>query len=148
MPQRIGRFTVPLQYAVVAILFAATVAVAFWEYSERGTMWGYPFSLTILFVAFYEEVIFRGFVLNALRKRTSIAISIIVTSILFGLWHFKNLLWMSFNPVVHQVLYTGLIVGPIFAWVTIRTNSIWPAIMLHQLHNVLASPMLKSLFID
>lgn len=144
-PQPIGWFSKTMQIALVVLLLVTTVFVAFWEYDSVGTMWGYPFSISILFVALYEELIFRGFVLGALLKRTSAVSAVIISSILFGLWHAKNLLWVEPALILRQILYTGLIVGPILAFVTVKTRSIWPAIILHQLHNILASPVVHDI---
>jgi len=45
--------------------------------------------------------------------------------------------------VAGQVLYTTVILGPVFAIITIMTGSIWLAVILHFLNNLLA-PVLES----
>lgn len=109
-------------------------------------MWGYPlFSISILFVALYEEALFRGAILGWLKTRMPAVAAIVVSSVLFGVWHAKNMFWMDPAIVVRQMLYTGIVVGPILALVTVKTRTIWPAIMLHQLHNILASPVVHDI---
>ena len=62
-----------------------------------------------------EEVIFRGWLYGKLRARTNVAISILVTSLLFALMHFQ---WnVSVNVFALSVVLCGLreITGTIYA---------------------------------
>lgn len=145
-PQPLKYFSRVAQVLTVLLLQLVTIQLALYEYMMRSTMWHYPvFSVSILFVALYEEAIFRGAILGTLMKYMTTTSAIVASSILFGLWHAKNMLWIDPEPIVRQMLYTGLIVGPILAVVTVKTRSIWPAIILHQLHNILASPVVHDI---
>lgn len=98
--------------------------------------------LDCLSVGFYEEFIFRGIILNLFLKewknsRNEILFSVIISSLLFGLAHFMNLLsGTNFISVLYQVVYTTII-GIAFSALYIRTdfNLIWCAI-LHSLYDI------------
>ena len=87
--------------------------------------------LTIISVGiiapFVEEFIFRGVIFKILNKNISALWSIIIQAILFGVFHF-NLI---------QGGYASLM-GILFGYVTYKTKSIWPAIVMHISNNVFA----------
>lgn len=96
--------------------------------------------VNMLSVGFYEEMIFRGvllwFLLNRLRQvRYGIVASVLISGLLFGLIHI-------FSRSMVQVLYATSI-GIVFASLTLRSQLIFPAIVLHSVNNalnVLAGP--------
>jgi membrane protease YdiL (CAAX protease family) len=137
-PRRIKFFGVGTQVTSVAILFAAYTALSFYQYQSTGTMWGYPLRISILFVPIYEELIFRGVILAGLTRFYSARKAIIISSLLFGLWHFKNIFFISTHDLVSQMLYTALIFGPVAAYLTLRTKNVWLAVILHYLNNMIA----------
>ena len=87
--------------------------------------------LTIISVGiiapFVEEFIFRGVIFKILNKNISALWSIIIQAILFGVFHL-NLI---------QGGYASLM-GILFGYVTYKTKSIWPAIVMHISNNVFA----------
>lgn len=74
-----------------------------------------------------EEFIFRGAILGTLRKHGD-AFAIIVSAVLFGFMHAN----FTQTPVT---FLTGLILG----YLTVKTNSIIPAIILHFVNNAWAA---------
>ncbi len=136
-PRKFKHFSVGAQILSVALLFAFYTLYSYFEYRNTGTMFGYPLQISILFAPIYEEVIFRGLILIGLTRFYSVRNSIIISSLLFGLWHFKNIFFIPAPELIHQILYTAFIFGPIVAWITIKTKSIWPAMILHYLNNIL-----------
>lgn len=74
---------------------------------------------------------------------TTPIISVIISSLLFGLWHFKNYKWQTFKQTLGQVLYAGLIFGPIAAIITILAGTIWPAVIVHYSANILSDAYRK-----
>ena len=88
--------------------------------------WG--FIIVCLMAPVLEEVVFRGAILNALRKwLTSDTAAILLSSLLFALLHF--------NPA--QMPHAFLI-GILLAWLCLRTGSILPAIVFHWVNNITA----------
>ena len=75
-----------------------------------------------------EEFLFRGVIYNTLNKKISIKWTIIIQAILFGVFH-GNLV---------QGTYATLL-GLIFGYVTYKTKSLWPAIIMHMANNLTAN---------
>jgi len=71
-----------------------------------------------------EELLFRGFVLDLLSEAYGKWTSIFISSIIFGLLHI-------FPFTILNAFCGGLIYG----YIRIRTNSLWPSIILHALWN-------------
>ena len=71
-----------------------------------------------------EELFFRGAVLNALKRDLSTIKVVAYQALLFGLVHSS----------VYRFAPTALL-GGLLALVTLRSRSIWPAILLHAAYN-------------
>ena len=95
----------------------------------------------IIFAPLYEEMIFRGFVLVGLLKLYGTKRAILLSSFLFGIWHLKNFTFMPLSEVLYQSIYTGLVLGPILATITLKHKSIWPSVLIHALNNIVLSPL-------
>lgn len=136
--RQMGPFPASLQIAFVTSLFVATVLLTHAEYVQKGTSFGYAgAAFNVLFCPIYEEMIFRGWILGSLAARRSNGTAIVVSSALFGLVHLRNIYWTEAPQLVHMMAYSGFILGPLFAYVTLRTRSVWPAVMLHYLNNLM-----------
>lgn len=77
---------------------------------------------------FCEEVLFRGVILQALLSRWSKLTAVVVSSILFAVFHF--------HPV-HALV--ALFAGLASAVAVVVTGSIWPAILVHMSNNSVAA---------
>lgn len=92
---------------------------------------GGNFIITLIYVSIvapiYEEIVFRKILLNKLRRFGDVP-AILMTGIAFGLFHF-NLL---------QFFYAAVL-GFLFAYITIRTNKIIYAIILHMMINFMST---------
>lgn len=135
-PRKVLGISGDLQLAIVALLYGLITWMYFLEYKETGKVAGYNPGVSLLFVPIYEEMIFRGIFLKYFKTQYGNLQSILIVSILFGLWHFKNIFWLSSDALISQIAYTSLIFSPILAWITIKTRSIWPAVILHYLNNI------------
>lgn len=74
-----------------------------------------------------EELLFRGAVTKVLLRRYSPAVAIVVSGLLFGIFHL--------NPA--QIVGASL-AGFLFAWIYWRTGSLVPCILIHVLNNSLS----------
>lgn len=128
---------------IVCFLFVIKTLVQYQVFKKTGRFSGnYPPNTFLLFAPIYEEILFRGVVLAGLIIIYGQTYAIIISSVLFGLWHIRSIFFMSYKRTFLQVVYTGMILGPIFATVTILTGSVWIAVMLHYLNNIFA-PILE-----
>lgn len=85
--------------------------------------------LWMLTVAFYEEAIFRGFLLPRLRRVfSSWPVAILLSSAIFAMLHLGDQ-----NHLAATVLF---FVASVWAITTILCRSIWPAVLSHFLFNM------------
>jgi membrane protease YdiL (CAAX protease family) len=82
---------------------------------------------------FCEEVAFRGWLLTALRTRCRTGPAIALSAILFAVMHL--------DPVRFSALVA---LGVLYAWMTWRSGSVWPAILAHATNNVLGIALTTS----
>lgn len=122
---------------MVAVVFLyVTMTLGYWfSVQQTGKMDGYAPGVSLLFVPMYEELLFRGLILKFFEKNYGAIKAIVFVSILFGLWHLKNIFWLDFNQLIRQIGFTALIFGPITCWVTIKTRSVWPSVIIHYINN-------------
>ena len=74
-----------------------------------------------------EEALFRGVVLQSLLRRVRPATAVLLSALVFSLYHLN----------LHQ-LPTTLVVGLALGLLVVRSGSIWPATVLHLMHNGIA----------
>lgn len=86
----------------------------------------------MLIPGIWEEVAFRGVILNLQRRKYSKITVIFLNGILFGLFHFVNLFGQDLFLTVLQVIYASCL-GISFAYMFIKTNSLLPSILVHYL---------------
>ena len=101
------------------------------------TNFGWLLFVLMLIPGIWEEVSFRGVIFTMNLKKYSRTTVLIVVSILFGLFHFFNLL--AGNDLVLtgvQVIYAAML-GFLFGYLFIKTKSLIPSIILHYLINSL-----------
>lgn len=92
--------------------------------------------LSCIYAPFIEEMMYRGIVLNALLKKYSDKIALIVSSLIFGIMHFS--LFQSINA-----FFIGIIIGYLF----IKTKSLYLCIFIHFCNNFIVM-YLPTLFFD
>lgn len=89
-----------------------------------------PLAWSIFFIAIlppiFEELAFRGYLFNQLKKITSEKITIIATASLFALVHFSfiSILW---------IFPFGVFLG----YLRKRYNTLWLSMMVHFIHNLI-----------
>jgi membrane protease YdiL (CAAX protease family) len=131
--RRFGLVGPGLQMTIVAGLYVATTLLL--ARGARST--GKIPDVWILFVPITEEILFRGLILGALEIAYGPVRAVVISSLFFGLWHLKNVFWLTDYHLIRQMLYTGLMFGPITAILGLKTRTIWPGVILHYLNNLL-----------
>ncbi len=89
------------------------------------------FSIWLILGALFEELIFRGIILQKLQKFINNALCVIITAGLFGLCHFV------FSPIKIGYLAGIFIVGLLSGFAFTSTGSCISAIVPHLLNNVI-----------
>ena len=96
--------------------------------------------VTLAFVpAVMEEFFFRGYVLNGLRSRFSGWGVIVVSALLFGLFHV-----LSPSTLTPERFLPSTALGLVLGWVCYRTGSVLPGMLLHASHNGLLLLMVQN----
>lgn len=96
------------------------------------------FVVKMLCVGFIEEILFRGFLFNALAKDNK-KLAVLISSLSFGAGHAVNLFnGMDFLSTVLQICYSTAI-GFLFTIIFIRSKSLWPCIITHSAINSLSA---------
>ncbi len=72
-----------------------------------------------------EEIVFRGFIFTALRRKIGILSAGFVSSLMFSALHFYS--WSGFVTI--------FLVGLILTYVFERSKSLWPAVIIHATNN-------------
>ena len=71
-----------------------------------------------------EELFFRGLVLRAVEKRSTLVVAVVVSSIVFGATHLEPLQFAALT-----------VAGAVFALVSVRAGRLGPAIIAHMTFN-------------
>ena len=96
--------------------------------------------LSMLFVGFLEEIIFRGFLFKSMCKN-NVKTAIVVSSLTFGIGHIVNLVNGSGAELMDnfcQVCY-AVAIGFLFVTLFYRGKSLWPCIIMHSVFNSLSA---------
>ena len=122
---------------ILVIIYGVVFLGLFGEpsvYTDLGTTWESGWidvALLMIAVAIVtpiaEELMFRGYILDSIRRIHGDWPAIIGSAILFGLVHI--------NPFLVGQAFIG---GVIYGWIRIRTGSLLPSIACHMMWNIMA----------
>ncbi len=101
---------------------------------------------TIPLTVAFEEVAFRGVLLGAVLRRTTTLRAVVVTSLLFGLWHIpasvdmfgtgRSSVWLGLG--VLGVVAVTAVAGGIFCWLRLRHGGVAASWIVHTAFNATA----------
>jgi uncharacterized protein len=89
-----------------------------------------------------EEIGWRGFLVPELIKQTSFTKASLLSGFIWAAWHSPLLLFADYNAGTNRWYALGcstmtcVSVGFILAWLTVKSDSLWPAALLHACHNL------------
>lgn len=92
--------------------------------------------------AFGEEIGWRGFLVPELAKVVSFPGVALISGAMWAFYHYPVLIFGDYNagtPVWYGLsCFTLMVLATSFimAWITLRSNSLWPAAILHAAHNL------------
>jgi len=129
---------VVIAFSVGAGVFRADLGVLVEEENWLIFLWA-------LIPGIWEELTFRGVVLSGLQQRFSPMAAVTGSSIVFGLFHLSNLVsWDDSESVLASVI-AAMTLGLAWAYMTLKTNSVLPAIINHYVVDVV---LFLEVFID
>ena len=88
-----------------------------------------------------EEIGWRGFLVPQLFKLMNFTKTSLLSGAIWALWHTPAILLSSYNNGANQwyslfmfyIIATGVSFG--FAWLRLRSGSVWTAMLIHGMHN-------------
>jgi uncharacterized protein len=89
-----------------------------------------------------EEIGWRGFLVPELAKRMSFTSTALISAVVWACWHYPVLIWGDYNagtPTWYGLTcFTVLVFGAsfIFAWMRLKSGSLWTGAILHASHNL------------
>ena len=88
-----------------------------------------------------EELGWRGFLVPRLARVMGFDGVSLASGLVWAVWHVPLILFAGYHsgaPALYSVAcFTVMVVGIsyLFAWITLRSGSVWPAVLLHASHN-------------
>lgn len=107
------------------------------------------------FAAFGEEGGWRGYMMPKLMNLMSLPKAVIVGGIIWGIWHAPlTIVGHNFGTDYPGAPYLGIVImcidctfmGIMLTYITMKTNSIWPAAIMHAVNN--QNPTILSVFVN
>jgi membrane protease YdiL (CAAX protease family) len=98
--------------------------------------WNSILSTSIL-IGLFEEIPFRGFILQKLEERTGFWMANLISSLLFLAIHFPG--WISLHLLTAQIVIAVFILGVVFAILFHYSKSLWSAIVAHSLNDFISA---------
>ena len=93
-------------------------------------------TISMILVGFVEEMLFRGFLFKAMLPKDGAVISIIVSSLTFGIGHIVNLFAGQANLETFIQIIFAISWGFLFTMVYYKCGSLLPCIVAHALVDV------------
>ncbi len=116
----------PYVFLIIYILIAATAGIV----SSCATALG-------------EEIGWRGLLVPELARRFSFTVTALMSGVIWAIWHYPAILFANYNNAgaptgFGLACFTVMIIGTsfAFAWLRLRSGSLWPAVLLHASHNL------------
>lgn len=168
-------YFVPLAYASIAYGGVWAFHLAGWNsnlpglVTDRFGLRGLPvwavFALWLLFTAttglirglsaaLGEEIGWRGFLVPELAKQMSFTKLSLLSGIIWAAWHSPLLLFADYNSGTNRwyalTCFSVMVVSIsfIFAWMRLKSGSLWPAAILHASHNLFIQAVLDNMVRD
>ncbi|MFQ5723772.1 MAG: lysostaphin resistance A-like protein [Terriglobia bacterium] len=101
-----------------------------------------------------EELGWRGFLVPELMKVTSFSRAAWISGAVWALWHYPVLLLADYRgagPLWYSLLcFTVMVLGIsfLFAWMRVKSGSVWTAMFLHATHNLFIQGVFDPLTAD
>lgn len=95
-----------------------------------------------LSMALGEEIGWRGFLVPALATHHSFIKVSLVSGAIWAIWHYPLIIFGNYNASVDRLYallcFTVMILGLsfLYSWFRLKSNSLWPAVILHASHNL------------
>ncbi len=89
-----------------------------------------------------EEIGWRGFLVPELAKNVSFTATALISGVIWSIWHYPVLIWGDYNAGTKTwyalTCFTVMVISIsfVFAWMRLKSGSLWTGAMLHASHNL------------
>jgi membrane protease YdiL (CAAX protease family) len=110
-------------------------------YSRNWLSWFLFGTLLNCFAALGEEIGWRGFLVGRLAGITSFTNVALISGAIWAVWHMPLILFADYNagaPGWYSLLcFAAMVIasGFVYAWLRLKSGSLWTAMFLHASHN-------------
>ncbi len=144
-------YALPLAYAAAAYVVVWLLGLGAFSAEGLPAGQGLPSFLAVnatvgvvlsLLSATGEEIGWRGFLVPELAKITSFTKMALLSGAIWAVWHMPLILFADYHsgaPLWFALTcFTAMIMGIsfAFAWLRLRSGSLWPAALMHASHNL------------
>jgi membrane protease YdiL (CAAX protease family) len=102
-----------------------------------------PIGLICIVTALGEEIGWRGLLVPELSKEFPFTATALISGIIWVVWHYPQILFANYNnpsaPAWFGLIcFTVMLLGMsfAFAWLRLRSGSLWTAVLLHGSNNL------------
>jgi uncharacterized protein len=101
-----------------------------------------------------EEIGWRGFLVPELSKTMRFTSTALISGIIWACWHYPILIWGDYNSGTPSwyglTCFTVMVVAIafVFAWLRLKSGSLWTGAILHASHNLYVQAILTPLTQD
>lgn len=101
-----------------------------------------------------EEIGWRGFLVPELANVTSFTKTAIISGVIWGIWHAPGVLFADYtSDAPAWYAYGGFFVmilgmSVVLAWLQLKSGSLWPAALMHGVHNLLTQAIFPMLTVE
>ncbi|CCV64727.1 hypothetical protein BN85411500 [Alteracholeplasma palmae J233] len=133
----------PIYILIAALLIKSLVGLSISDIEYQGVDATFRYILFMICVGLFEELLFRGILLNVFikvfeNKENKELKALMVSSLLFGMVHFLNILGgQHYLVTIGQVIYT-ISLGLIFGLIYLKSGNLIAAIIAHVMLNIVA----------
>ena len=95
-----------------------------------------------VFFALGEEIGWRGFLVPELARFSSFTTTALVSGVAWSIYHYPLILFADYNSHAPKwfslLVFTWMVIASafIYAWVRLKSGSLWTAVFLHASHNL------------
>jgi membrane protease YdiL (CAAX protease family) len=107
-----------------------------------------------LMAALGEEIGWRGLLVPELAKRYRFTVTALVSGIIWVIFHYPAILFADYNsdaPLWYALtMFTLMALGAsfVFAWLRLKSGSLWTAAILHASHNFFVQAIFDTMTLD
>jgi membrane protease YdiL (CAAX protease family) len=101
-----------------------------------------------------EEIGWRGFLFPALNSRIGLVWTCLLSGLIWAAWHFPLIIFADYGggtPLPFQLAcFTVMIIstGTIYGLIRLKSRSVWPAVVMHAVHNALIQWLLDMMTVE